>query len=95
MAGWVVAVLVELPGEAGPVRSYFGVGEPERARAEWLAIDAAALQAPVASSPFKGQEPVEALVELKLARMKILGLKPGEVRSLGVNWPRRWMHAES
>ena len=55
------------------------------------AVDAAQDVGRIASSPYKGQEPVEMLAELTAARMKTLGLKPGEVRALGVNWPRRWM----
>lgn len=91
MAGFVIGVLVELEGEPAPVRHYFALGIEDRAKAEWTAVDAAQQTGRIASSPYKGQEPVEMLAELTAARMKTLGLKPGEVRPLGVNWPRRWM----
>ncbi|HQP19596.1 hypothetical protein [Phenylobacterium conjunctum] len=91
MTGYVIGVLVELSGEPAPVRCYFALGIEDRAKAEWTAVDAAQDVGRIASSPYKGQEPVEMLAELTAARMKTLGLKPGEVRALGVNWPRRWM----
>jgi hypothetical protein len=34
---------------------------------------------------------VEAIRPLSLAKMKILGLAPGEVRELGWRHPRRWL----
>ncbi len=91
MAGFVIGVLVELAEEPAPVRHYFALGIEDRAKAEWTAVDAAQGAGRIASSPYKGQEPVEMLAELTAARMKVLGLKAGEVRALGVNWPRRWM----
>ncbi|WP_333586417.1 hypothetical protein [Phenylobacterium sp.] len=90
-AGWVVAVLVERPGQ-GPQRRYFAIGEAERARAEWTAVDMAiGLGEAVAASPVQGQEPVEALAGLPPARMTRLGLAPGARRDLGDLRPRRWL----
>jgi hypothetical protein len=91
--GWVVGVMVEIPGERAPVRHYFGVGKVDRAQAEWAAVDRALEAGPVASSPVGGQEPVEALKELVAYRMRELGLKTGEVRALGDKYPRRWLMA--
>jgi hypothetical protein len=45
----------------------------------------------VASSPVGGQEPVQAIRALTPAKMKTLGLAPGEVRELGWRHPRRWL----
>lgn len=89
--GWVVGVMVEVAGEPYPVRHYFGVGKPDRAQAEWAAVDRALEAGGVASSPFRGVEPVEALREVVAYRMRELGLKPGETRALGDKFPRRWL----
>lgn len=90
-AGWVVAVLVERPGQT-PSRRYFAIGEAERERAEWAAVDMAiGLGEAVAASPVGGQEPVETLASLTLARMSRLGLSPGSRRDLGDQRPRRWL----
>ena len=89
--GWVVAVMVEVPGERLPVRHYFAVGKPDRAQAEWTAVDLAMQAGPVASSPSGGREPVEALREVVAYRMRELGLKSGEARALGDKFPRRWL----
>ncbi|WP_304176199.1 hypothetical protein [Phenylobacterium aquaticum] len=95
MSGWLIGVLVELPGEPAPIRHYYGVGFEDRAKSEWMALDAGQLIGRIASSPYKGQEPVQMLGHLTPVRMKTLGLKPGEVRALGPNWPRRWIEVTS
>ena len=89
--GWLIAVLVELPGEPRPLRCYFAVGHEDQAKSEWTAVDWAGRAGRVAASPVAGQEPVEAVRALSLAKMKILGLAPGEVRELGWRHPRRWL----
>ncbi len=89
--GWVVGVMVEVPGERYPVRHYFGVGKAEREQAEWAAVDRALEIGGVASSPFRGIEPVEAIREIVAYRMRELGLKTGEIRALGDKFPRRWL----
>jgi len=89
--GWLVGVMVEVRDAAEPVRHFFAVGHAEQAKAEWTAIDSAALIGPVAMSPVGGIEPVQALGEIPAARMKSLGLAPGQVRGLGWKWPRRWL----
>ncbi|MBO9709713.1 MAG: hypothetical protein J7521_16030 [Caulobacter sp.] len=89
--GWVVAVMVEVPGERVPRAHYFAVGKADRAQAEWAAVDLAMNAGPVASSPVGGREPVEALKEIVAYRMRDLGLKPGEARALGDKHPRRWL----
>ena len=83
--------MVELPGEAAPVRHFFAVGHLDRAKAEWTAIDQALRIGPVAASPVGGLEPVHTVAELSPRTVKGLALKPGEVRPLGWKWPRRWM----
>ena len=92
--GWVVGVMVEVAGETYPVRHYFGVGKADRAQAEWSAVDRALEAGAVASSPFRGVEPVEALREIVAYKMVELGLKPGETRALGDKFPRRWLPAD-
>jgi hypothetical protein len=89
-SGWMIGVMVELAGEPAPLRHFFAVGHEDRAKAEWTAIDRALLIGGVASSPVGGLEPVHAVNELSAQAVKSLGLKPGEVRSLGWKWPRRW-----
>ncbi|PHY13804.1 hypothetical protein CSW58_03370 [Caulobacter sp. B11] len=89
--GWVVGVMIEIPGERAPVRHYFAVGHPDRARAEWAAVDQALATGAVASSPYQGQEPVEALREVAVYRARELGLLKGEARALGDKFPRRWL----
>ena len=91
MTGWVIGVMVELAGEPAPLRHYYAVGFEDRAKAEWTALDAAMSLGNITSSPFKGQEPVQALAQLSLARMKKLGLLDREVRALGRTWPRKWL----
>jgi hypothetical protein len=90
-AGWLIGVLVELPGEPAPLRHYFAVGHDDQAKSEWTAVDWAGRAGHVASSPVAGQEPVEAVRALSAAKMKVLGLAPGEVRELGWRHPRRWL----
>lgn len=89
--GWMIGVMVELAGEPAPLRHFFAVGDEDRARAEWTAIDKALLIGGVAASPVGGLEPVHVVSELSAKTVKALALKPGEVRALGWRWPRRWM----
>ena len=92
--GWLIGVMVELPGEPVALRHFFAVGHEDRAKAEWRAIDRALLIGRVASSPVRGLEPVHAVSELSPKSIKALGLKPSEVRSLGWKWPRKWVTLE-
>lgn len=87
----MIGVMVSLPGEPAPLRHFFAVGCEDRARAEWLAIDQAMLAGEVAESPHRGLEPVHVVSELNARTTASLALKPGEVRSLGWKWPRRWL----
>jgi hypothetical protein len=89
-AGWVIGVMVQTSGEPMQ-RHYYAVGQPDRARAEWAAVDCAVRAGEVAMSPIAGAEPVEALKPLTRPRMALLGLAPGEVRELGWRYPRRWL----
>ena len=89
--GWLIAVLVEIAGEPAPLRHYFAVGHQDQARAEWTAVDCAGRTGRVATSPLASQEPVQAIRALSPAKMKILGLAPGEIRELGWRHPRRWL----
>ena len=73
------------------LRHFFAVGQEDRARAEWKAIDQALLIGRVASSPVDGLEPVHAIGELAPKTVARQGLKPGEVRALGRRWPRPWV----
>lgn len=88
--GWVIGVMLAPPGEAVQ-RHYYAVGWPDRAKAEWTALDWALGAGEVAASPVAGAEPVEALKPLTRPRMAALGLKPGEVRELGWRYPRPWL----
>ena len=65
--------------------------EEDRAKAEWTSIDRAMLIGEVAASPVGGLEPVHVVSELSPQMVKSLALRPGEVRSLGWKWPRRWI----
>jgi hypothetical protein len=89
-AGWVIGVMLRTPGEPMQ-RHYFAVGHPDRAKAEWTAIDWAVRAGEVAASPVEGAEPVEALRALTRPRMALLGLAAGQVRELGWRYPRRWL----
>jgi uncharacterized membrane protein len=89
--GWLVGVMVEVADGAEPVRHFFAVGHAERAKAEWTAIDNAALIGPVAMSPVGGIEPVQAISAIPAMRMKSMGLAAGDVRGLGWKWPRGWV----
>lgn len=91
MAGWLIGVMLHPPGEAGPMLHYFAVGFEDQGKCEWTAVDHAAREGAVASSPINGQEPVQALRPLTLAKMRSLGLSPGQVRPLGWRRPRRWL----
>ena len=89
--GWLIGVLVEVAGEPAPLRHYFAVGHQDQAKCEWTAVDYAGRAGIVATSPRQGQEPVEAIRPLTLAKMKSFGLTPGQVRELGWRYPRRWL----
>ena len=94
-SGWLIGVMVEVAGEAVPVRHFFAVGHEDRSRAEWKAIDRALLIGRVATSPVGGLEPVHMVSELLAKTTNALALKAGEVRSLGWRWPRRWIALET
>ena len=89
--GWMIGVLVEVAGEPKPLLHYFAVGHADQAKSEWTAVDYAGRAGRVATSPVAGQEPVQAIRALTPAKMKTLGLAPGEVRELGWRHPRRWL----
>jgi hypothetical protein len=90
-AGWLVGVLVRLPGEPEPVRHFWAVALEDRAKAEWAAADRAIQIGDIASSPHRGTEPVEAMRKLGPHAFEWSGLVMGEVRALGVKSPRRWL----
>ena len=90
-AGWMIGVMVSLPGEPTPLRHFFAVGHEDRAKAEWTAIDHALRIGPVAESPVQGLEPVHVVSELTPAKVKAMALQPGQVRAFGWKWPRRWV----
>lgn len=90
-SGWMIGVMVERPGESGFVRHYYAVGQEDRARAEWAAVDAALTLGRIATSPVDGYEPVQAVDPLPPKTVLALGLRPGQVRALGDKWPRRWL----
>jgi hypothetical protein len=87
----MIAVLVELPGAAAPVRHFYAVAKPDQGRAEWAAVDQATALGLVATSPLNGMEPVEAVSPLSAALIRQIGLAAGESRALGWRWPRRWL----
>jgi hypothetical protein len=89
--GWLIGVLVEIAGEPQALRHYFAVGHEDQGKSEWTAVDWAGRAGRVAASPLNGQEPVEAIRPLTLAKMKSLGLAQGQVRELGWRHPRRWL----
>lgn len=91
MSGWVVGVLIETDEAPSPQRRYFLVAQADRARAEWSAVDCAMLEGPIASSPARGLEPVEALKAVSAPALKSAGLSPGAAKALGPRWPRRWL----
>jgi hypothetical protein len=88
---WMVGVMLEVAGEAAPVRHFYAVGHDDRNRAEWAAIDQALTLGAVATSPVGGVEPVEAFARLSPKVVKRMGLRDGAVRPLGALWPRRWL----
>ena len=87
--GWLVGVLVETDG--GFVRHFYAAAREDQARAEWSAGDRAQNEGTVATSPRGGTEPVQAISPLSADAVRSLDLAPGEVRALGVRWPRRWV----
>jgi hypothetical protein len=93
--GWIIGVLVETVGEAVPIRYFFAVAQPDRARAEWAAADRAMLIGHIATSPLSGMEPVDAIGELSDRAIRGLGLKPNQLKELGSRWPRRWLSPEA
>jgi hypothetical protein len=93
LRGWLIGILVRLPGETEPVRHFWAVAVADRAKAEWAAADRAMLLGDIASSPWRGTEPVEAIKALTPHAFDWSGLKDGEVRALGTKQPRRWLGA--
>ena len=93
--GWLIGVMVEVAGEPVALRHFFAVGHEDRAKAEWTAIDQALLIGRLAGSPVGGLEPVHTVSALPAKTINTLALKPGEVRSLGRRWPRRWLAVEA
>jgi len=91
--GWLIGVMVQVPGEPAPLVHYFAVGHQDQGKCEWTAVDLAREAGRIAESPVAGQEPVQALRALTLAKMRMLGLAPGQVRALGWKHPRRWLSA--
>lgn len=89
--GWLIAVMVEAPGEPEALKHFFAVGHEDQGKAEWTAIDRAMQIGAIAPSPIRGQEPVEAVRRLTPQRMAAQGLKPGEIRALGWKLPRPWL----
>jgi hypothetical protein len=89
-AGWLIGVMVEARGDRGPTRRFYAIGQPDRARAEWKAVDHAMAEGAVASSPVGGLEPVHAVTPLSVHRMRLLGLRADAVQALGSRWPR-WL----
>ncbi len=88
--GWMIGVMVELPGEAAPVQHFFAVGHEDRAHSEWKAVDRARLIGRIATSPVRGLEPVHCIGALPAQTLQFFALKPGEVRPLGPKLSRRW-----
>ena len=84
-------MLVDGSREREASRQFYAIGHAERAKAEWTAVDWAQKVGNVAVSPREGMEPVQTLGSLNAPLMTKLGLRVGEVRELGVNWPRRWL----
>jgi hypothetical protein len=91
LKGWLIGILVRIPGEPAPVRHFYAVAMEERAQAEWSAADRAMLTGDIASSPWRGLEPVETMKALTPHAFDWSGLKKGEVRALGTKQPRRWL----
>lgn len=91
LSGWLIGVLVRAPGESEPQRQFYAVAIADRNRAEWAAADRAMLVGDIASSPWRGTEPVEAIKALTPHAFDWSGLKAGEVRPLGTKQPRRWL----
>lgn len=87
----MIGLMLEVPGEPAPVRHYYAVGQDDRSRAEWAAIDAASGVGKLIMSPYGGAEPVEAIAEVPAKVAGQMGLREGQVRALGDKWPRRWL----
>lgn len=90
-AGWIIAVMVEAPDADGPAAHYFAIAKPDQQRAEWAAVDLAVQAGRVATSPFRGAEPVKAVTALSAATLARFALTPGSTRVLGPKLPRRWL----
>ncbi len=93
--GWLIGVLIHTGREPKPTRHFYAVGLEDRARAEWAALDHAITIGEIAASPFGGMEPVEAMLQLPPSTIDWSGLNQGEVRVLGIKWPRRWLRTET
>ena len=87
----MIAVLVELPGEAAPARCFYAVAKPDQGRAEWAAVDRATALGPVATSPVRGVEPVQAIAPLGADTVRQMGLASGQAKALVTRLPRRWL----
>ena len=72
--GWLIGVMLQPPGEPKPLLHYFAVGHEDQGKSEWTAVDWAGRAGRVASSPFQGQEPVQAVRAFSAQKMKVLGL---------------------
>ena len=94
-SGWMIGVLLELEDEPKPLRHFYAVAQPDQARAEWAAADRALLAGIIASSPYSGMEPVEALGELSSHALGLLGLRPGQLKEFGRKAPRRFLPTRS
>lgn len=92
-AGWLIGVLMDAPSDPGALRRFFVVARPDRAEAEWAAVDAATAVEPVATALRGGVEPVQAEGELPAGFLRANGVKPGTIRDLGDLRPRRWLDA--
>ena len=89
--GWMIGVMVAVDGRIPPVRHFYAVAQPDRAQAEWAAVDCAVALGEVASSPVGGVEPVQAVAQLSSDKLRANGVGEGQIRALGGKWPRSWL----
>ena len=82
LAGWLIGVLVQPPGEPAPLLHYFAVGHADQGKCEWTAVDRARDAGRIAESPLRGQEPVMAIRQLSLLAPDDLGLLDTELLKL-------------
>ena len=94
-SGWMIGVLLELEDEPEPLRHFYAVAQPDQSRAEWAAADRALLAGIIASSPYGGMEPVEAVRALSGPALRLLGLKPGQLKAFGRKLPRGFLESPS